>query len=238
MKKIKHCQTFRTDEMSIQLQKELFQILQDYYTNTEYQEFCKDLQNKDAVLVLFDQEETPVGFTTWFVRDFQFAKQKGKFIYSGDTVIRKHASGSLALPIAWGKVMLDIADSLGTGEKLYWLLTTKGFRTYRYLSVFFKKFYPAVDSVSENLPETCEYLARSLFGSMYQKETGILLRSGKKQAIRFVAEDTAYISRSPDKHIRFFQKKNPRFFDGEELVCLAEFSQENLHPFILKALLK
>ena len=172
--KIKQCRIFPIAELSSQLKKDLFLILQEYYTNTNYQEFLLDLQSKDAALVLFGQDEVPVGFTTWFVRPFQFAEEKGKFIYSGDTVIRKEASGSLALPIAWGKVMLDIANSLPQGETLYWLLTTKGFRTYRYLSVFFRSFYPSVEQVLPNLEKICEQLAFSLFGNSYQQQTGIL----------------------------------------------------------------
>ncbi|MCB1180215.1 MAG: hypothetical protein KDK36_21735, partial [Leptospiraceae bacterium] len=164
--KLTHYERKKSNELNDELINQLFQIMDEYYLNTDKNEFFKDLQQKDTILILYDINNIPVGFTTWVTKQFSFSGIQGKYVYSGDTVIKKEASGSLLLPIAWGKSMLSILDSLGENEKLYWLLTTKGFRTYRYLSVFYKEFYPSPIKEIKSLKLSCEYISKELFSNL------------------------------------------------------------------------
>ena len=67
------------------------------------------------------------------------------------------AGGSLALPVAWGRLMLSL-EEVGAGQHLYWLLTSKGYKTYRFLPVFFNEFYPCFSSPT---PKTCSGSSRA-----------------------------------------------------------------------------
>jgi len=68
-----------------------------------------------------------------------------KILFSGDTVIDKRHWGSMALPIAWGRLMLSLSPA-SSNAGFYWLLTSKGYKTYRFLPVFFREFYPRYDA--------------------------------------------------------------------------------------------
>jgi hypothetical protein len=39
-----------------------------------------------------------------------------------------------------------------------------------------------------------------------------------------------------DPHVAFFQKLNPGYAQGDELVCLARFHPDNLTPYIRRQL--
>ena len=64
-----------------------------------------------------------------------------RLLFSGDTVIEERHRNSLSLPVAWGKMMLGILSEQPTAP-LYWLLISKGYKTYRYLPVFFHDYFP------------------------------------------------------------------------------------------------
>ena len=82
------------------------------------------------------------------------------------------------------------------------------------------------EDLYEEIGRLKSYLAHQRFGEYYHEE---------KELVRFeepqiLAENLAGIPphRENDPHIKFFAKKNPGHFRGDELVCLAEISQSNL----------
>ena len=99
-----------------------------------------DLQAKQWVILLYDDNRL-CGFSTQVVFDFPHEHRLTRILFSGDTIIDKHYWGSLALPVAWGRLMLLLQSSRPDTD-LFWLLTSKGYKTYRFLPVFFHEFYP------------------------------------------------------------------------------------------------
>jgi hypothetical protein len=158
-----------------------------------------------------------------------------RILFSGDTIIEKDCWGSLALPLAWGRLMLRIiAEQPET--KLYWLLTSKGYKTYRFLPVFFREFYPCF---SVPLPPFEQALRQSaatlMFGKRFDPETGILRASEGAQRLRPGVADLES-RRLRDPHVAFFQQVNPGHAHGDELVCLALIHPANLSPFVRRQL--
>src|SRR4030095_12234787 len=85
-----------------------------------------------------------VGFSTLLAYETSFDAQPVSVIYSGDTIMARDAWGSTALPRARIETVNRLRNIYVRGP-LYWLLLTSGFRTYRFLSVFWREFWPRFD---------------------------------------------------------------------------------------------
>jgi len=112
--------------------------------------------------------------------------------------------------------------------KYYWLLLTSGFRTYRFLPVFWREFYPRFDAPTPpDRKLLLDFLAKGRFGPEYDSESGIV-RFSQPQQLR----DRANVipTKAADSHIDFFLKRNPGYISGDELASLTELSDDNLTP--------
>jgi len=111
---------------------------------------------------------------------------------------------------------------------LYWLLLSSGYKTYRMLPVFFRSFYPRVDAETpEEVRELMGHLACTLAGEQYDAGGGIIRFGKGATPLRpGVAEVGDRDHRDP--HTAFFLGRNPGHLLGDELVCLAEISDDNL----------
>ena len=158
-----------------------------------------------------------------------------KVLFSGDTVIEKSHWGSMALPVAWGRLMLSLLEK-HPGTDLYWLLTSKGYKTYRFLPVFFQKFQPCYNAEPAAFEkELLQSLGIQRFGKRYDPACGILRAEPGNQRLK---EGIAELDdrRLRDPHVAFFQQRNPGHTQGDELVCLARFNPDNLNPYIRRQL--
>ena len=221
-------------DLTEERKEQMFALMQSYYENVNIDNFTSDLERKDLIILL-KKEEVLCGFSTQLLSRCTFSGHTVKFLFSGDTIIAKEHRNSLALPLAWGKRMLaEIRDE--PEIPLYWLLTTKGYKTYRYLSVFFKEFFPSPEKEISDFEQT----AMETFTSLICKESldrakWIIKASPQSQKLRKGVADITE-SRLKNRDIAFFEELNPGHADGDELVCLALFSEENLTPFILRKL--
>jgi hypothetical protein len=215
---------------------EMFALYERYYGGTSYRRFTTDLANKDHVLLLRDEAGSLQGFSTLAVYERAFAGESMRVLFSGDTVVDEHYWGQQTLAFSWlrlaGEIKAEQPD-----KRLYWLLISKGHRTYRYLSAFSREFYPAPKCTTpKRFLELMEFLARDRFGDAYDAETGVL---HFPQSLGHLRE--AY-TRVPEAHQRlpevaFFLARNPGYVRGDELVCLCELSAENLQPIARRAFL-
>src|SRR5208283_4322983 len=124
------------------------------------------------------------GFSTQVLFDYPLAGRDVKILFSGDTIIEKDHWGSLALPVAWGRLMLSLCAAHPASE-LYWLLTSKGYKTYRFLPVFFHEFYPCFASETPLFEKALlEGVASQRFGQRFDPATGILRAEAGAQRLR------------------------------------------------------
>jgi hypothetical protein len=207
--------------------QEMFAVFQCYFENTTPETFSRDLDNKDWVIVLRDPVSQDIqGFSTLACYASVVKKRRIGVVYSGDTIIRPAYWGTSTLPRTWIKTVLRVSEQLP--KPLYWLLISSGYKTYRFLSVFFFEFYPSYDrQTPSEIQEIMHYLAHERFGSDYDPESGIVRFSGGGTPLR---KGVAEVSdrRLQDPHIAYFIGKNPGHARGDELVCLAQITPENL----------
>jgi hypothetical protein len=205
----------------------MYDVFQDYFENTTVETFRRDLSGKNWVIILCDPEsETIQGFSTLAFYESLVGKKPVGVVYSGDTIIRSAYWGTSTLPRTWIKTVLHIGEQLP--KPLYWLLISSGYKTYRFLSVFFIEFYPRYDRPTPpEMQEIMHHLAGERFGSDYGPESGIVRFSKGATPLRkgIAAIDDR---RLKNPHVAFFAAMNPGHLYGDELVCLTRVDLDNL----------
>jgi hypothetical protein len=198
----------------------MFAIMEKYYYNILLENFIKDIQSKGEVVLLCDDTGSIRGFTTIAV--FLHNKHT-QLVFSGDTVIEKEYWGDKSLSQTWIKRTLCFAERFH--GKTYWLLLTKGYKTYKFLHTFFKEFYPCVDTKTpQELQDIIDTFATRQYGDKYVK--GVYIEGKDYLKDEFAHIGSAQLS---DKNTAFFVEMNPGYVNGDELVCLCEISVENLN---------
>ncbi len=212
--------------LSASMRDAMFTLLASHFMGVDRATFEQDLDEKSTAILLEDDGGHLRGFSTMVVYESYAAGRLIWVVYSGDTIVDRDAWGTPALARAWVRAVRQLAPP--NAREVYWLLLTSGFRTYRFLPVFFRDFCPRYDraaSLDEGLLST---LACERFGSQYDDATGIV-RLAKPQVL---APDliTLPSGRLTDPHIAFFLARNAGFVDGDELACLARIDDSNLTP--------
>lgn len=203
----------------------MFDVLKRHFDGVTSEQFARDLAEKNLALLL-ERDDRLVGFSTLLAYTTNLADQPVNVIYSGDTIVTPEAWGTTALPRAWVAGVEALRAKLPPG-KCYWLLLTSGFRTYRFLPVFWREFFPRFDITTpvEN-QRLLTQLASERFGSEFNPTTGIV-RFRRPQKLIAELKDIPS-GREGDPHVAFFMSRNPGHSNGDELVCLTELCPENL----------
>jgi hypothetical protein len=202
----------------------MLRLMDTHFDGVTPEQFDRDLAEKDWVL-RFLRGEQLIGFSTIQVYAVPHDGRCVNVIYSGDTVMDPEAWGSPLLARAWIALVRELQSRHPEGD-WYWLLLSSGFRTYRFLPVFWREFWPRYDTNGTDTPPLLDELARDRFGDRFDAATGVV-RFENPQRLR------GHLSMIPggktdDPHVQFFIDRNPGHASGDELVCLAELSDANL----------
>lgn len=215
----------RRNELTLGERASMLRLLEAHFEGVTAAVFERDLAEKDWVLLL--EESCGLrGFSTLQIYERRFGDEVATIVYSGDTIIERGAWGSSALSRCWIGSVRALRELHPRG-RLYWLLLTSGFRTYRFLPVFWRDFHPRFDA--ETHPEVCSrltLLAAERFGARYRPELGIV-RFESPQVLREGLRDVP-AAKLQDPHVAYFLARNPGWVQGDELACLTEISFENL----------
>lgn len=212
-------------ELTVAQKSDMFRLLARHFDGVTPEQFVRDLAEKNLALLL-RRQGTLVGFSTLLAYATHFEGATVNVIYSGDTIVAPEAWGTMALPRAWVAGVENLRVSLPPG-RCFWLLLTSGFRTYRFLPVFWREFHPRFDCVTPaERKRLLDQIARERFGALFDSRRGIV-RFGQPQRLRGGLSQIPQ-GRAEDPHIAFFLSRNPGHADGDELVCLAELCPENL----------
>ncbi len=204
----------------------MFTVFQESFAGATHDIFNRDLSNKDWVIILRDKQAGCIqGFSTLALYETSAGGQRLSVVYSGDTIIRPAFWGTPELPRTWIKTVL--ARSATMVQPLYWLLISSGYKTYRFLTIFFKEYYPSVSGPTPpDQQALMDALAAERFGDEYCPSQGIVrFAVGATPLLAGVADLNA--ERLRDPHIAFFAARNPGYDRGDELVCLARVHPDN-----------
>lgn len=212
----------------------LFEIFSRHYENVSWSAFLRDLQEKDYVIVLEDAVTgEPRGFSTQQILD----TGNERAIFSGDTIIDRAYWGEQELVRTWCRFAGEVLAS-SPEIPLYWFLISKGYRTYLFLPLFYREFYPRRDAVPPPYEKALmDTLAFQKFGNAYDPCAGVVrFPKSQGQLSRDLAEVPPARRQHPD--VQFFLSRNPGYAAGDELVCLARISPDNMKSFAATSLLE
>lgn len=218
----------RRAELTVREIDAMHQLLAEHFSGVDTETFRQDLVEKNWVVLLEDARRRLRGFSTFLMYATTACGRAMTVVYSGDTIVEPSAWGSPALPRAWIRAVYDLRNDYPDGE-LYWLLLTSGFRTYRFMSVFCRRFYPSFDEPTPaHAQQALDALSTERFGRAYNAQSGIV-RFPKPQVLR---ERLCGVpdGRCADPHVRFFLERNPGHVSGDELVSLTSLALDNLTP--------
>lgn len=217
----------RPQELTSTEHGQMYALLADYFANVTRPHFEADLAEKEWVILLTDTATGQIeGFSTLMRLAVRVDEQSIVAFFSGDTIIHRDYWGEVELPRLWGRHVFSLAESMPEAH-VYWFLISSGYKTYRFLPVFFREFYPTyLRPTPPAVKRIIDALARTKFPSEYNPERGVIrfaeavpLRSG-------VAEVTP--RRLKDPHVAFFVAANPGHAHGDQLPCLVELTRTNL----------
>ncbi len=202
----------------------MYRLLTHHFSGVTPTVFASDLAEKNWVLLIKNNLDQIKGFSTLRLYDITVGDESLNVVYSGDTIVDPTAWSSATLPRAWIQAINQLRCP---HKRLFWLLISSGFRTYRLLPTFWQVFYPRYDQATPApMQQLMDHLAQQQFGDAYDRETGIV-RFPQPQKLSPIL-GTVPPERRSDPHIQFFEHTNPAHSEGDELVCLTEICAENL----------
>lgn len=189
--------------------------------------FLNDLLNKDEVILLLSNGEL-VGFTTLKIYGYEWNGAPIRLVYSGDTIVHPQHWGQQELAFSWiariGQIKKQMPEI-----PLYWFLLVKGHRTFKYLPIFGKSFFPHWSIDRADLKPLADQLASEKFGTEYNQRTGVVEFTQSRGHLKDkIAEATQAELTKPAT--QFFFHRNPGYRKGHELVCICELELHNMKP--------
>lgn len=229
-------QLVRKADVTSRERDEMFALMQSYYEGIERETFEADLDEKDWVIRILDQDTNQCkGFSTQMLLSVEIAGRTIQALFSGDTIVDSDVRGERSLLQVSGWFVRSLMTTY-PGEELYWFLISKGYKTYRFLPLFFHEFYPRYDAATPaRYADVINALARSKFPLAYDGERGIVKAGPCGCRLRTGIADITP-DRIRDPHVRFFAERNPRHALGDELCCIAPLTPGNLTPVAHRAM--
>lgn len=204
---------------------EMFALLSHHFDGVTREQFECDLAEKNWVVEI-RRDGRLLGFSTLLVCEAHLDGRALAAIYSGDTIVAPEAWGSPALARTWIAAVNHLHATFPS-RPCYWLLLTSGFRTYRFLPVFWRKFFPRHATPTPPHEERLlHHLATTRYGACYDASSGIV-RFPRPQKLRGQLASVP-AGRAADADVAFFLTRNPGHANGDELTCLTEISEDNL----------
>ena len=217
--------------------RRLLALMETSYDGIDADRFFADLAAKDFVIVLEDRAGELMGFSTLLLREEQLDGRTVDLVFSGDTVIDAAHWGSKALQTAFGRFCLE-RKLKHPRRQLYWLLLSKGFRTYLLAVNYFPRTFPKPGAVPPpSVVAFRDRVATSLWGNAYNPLTEVLHYDVPRDRVR------APLAPPPgdalaNEAVRFFVHRNPGHAAGDELVCLIGLPLRDLLRALVRATAK
>jgi hypothetical protein len=221
-------------ELSPRDRETMFALMDRYYAGVARDAFEADLAEKQWVIQVRSNGEL-CGFSTQMLLDVAVEGRSVKALFSGDTIIDRAWWGDPVLMQIGGQLSLSLIDEY-PHEELYWFLISAGYKTYRFLPVFFREFHPRYDRpLPREVRCLIDGLATSKFADRYDPVAGVVRADSRQYYLRDGVAEVG-VERLRDPHVQFFVERNPGHARGDELCCVARLSRENFTPAAYRVL--
>lgn len=214
--------------------EQMYSIYQKYYENTRYDIFVRDfLKKTGAFLVLHPKTKQIVGFSTVLDCDIRVGDKIHHAFFSGDTVIEKEFWGSRALQKCKYRYLLMLKAKYPF-EPIYWMLISKGFKTYLLLANNYYSYWPHPDGECQHLAPLVDAYCKQYFEDHYDAQKAILNFGDDYQPLKGDVAPITDDMLDRNAKIRFFQQSNPDWAKGTELPCIGEITWTDIVKYVGK----
>lgn len=214
--------------------REMHQVFLKYYNNTYLNVFLDDISKKQYVLLMKDPKSNRiVGFSTIALLDLPYNGKTVKGLFSGDTILEKEYWGSRRWQLTWGLFCVKLKIKY-LRTPFFWLLISKGYKTYMLMANNFIDYYPRIDKEDKDLADVVDSYCNQLYPQNYIKEQRILDFGNEYQNLQSHVAEICDNLRENQPKIRFFEERNPNWRIGTELPCVAKIETKVLWKFIRK----
>jgi hypothetical protein len=228
----------KVEKFSVQDLRVMYSIYEKYYENTSFDIFQSDFYKKTGAFIICHPDTGRiVGFSTLMKCDIKAGDKTYHALFSGDTVIEKEFWGTRALQRAMYIYLITEKVKHPT-EPVYWMLISKGFKTYLLLANNFFTYYPHFKGKNQRLSGVVDSYCRQYFGDYYDPASKILNFGNDYQPLKENVAPITEIMRSNNPKIKFFEERNPNWVQGTELPCVGEITWQELAKYAQRFITK
>lgn len=223
----------KQSEIDLSKRQLLLELYKHYYDNVVSENFFKDLDEKEWVILIEGENEEVYGFSTLQIIKLQLNQIEHIYLFSGDTIMHEEVRNSPILACAFAKFMYFLINKY-PNNPLHWFLISKGYRTYRFLQVYFKEYYPVYDkNIPKEKKDVLDAIATYKFGDDYHPDNQII---HYKKAKDYLKPEHAEIldGKLKNPHICFFAERNKNYKNGDELACITDITEDNFKPLVFR----
>ncbi|KAF0808901.1 hypothetical protein A167_02368 [Alcanivorax sp. S71-1-4] len=218
--------------------QQMYEIFCHYYHNTSLDLFLRDLSKKQGLfLIRRRSDQRIVGFSTLAVLTLRDGRRTVRGVFSGDTIIEREYWGSRALQTQFFLRMLWLRVRYPF-TPLFWLLISKGYKTYLLLANNFFRFYPNPAGDDPRHQSLVEQYCEHMFPGSYDPQRRLLDFGDDYQRLRENVADITDDMRERFPRIAFFETRNPSWRQGTELPCLGQLGYSDLLRYLFRFVAK
>lgn len=239
MKKLLKASVVRASALSSTDKSRMYELMRQYYEAVSEEQFLSDLSRKDSVIILRERDTQSIqGFSTLVSLEIEHRGHIQRGIFSGDTVIEKKYWGQRVLGKAFLRYLL-LEKLRHPFSPLYWLLISKGYKTYLLMANNFSEHYPRYEmSTPPDKKELADAFYKNLFAPFYDSRMGRIRFTERACHLKYGVADISPELLTTNPRIAFFQRVNPHWEQGEELACMARMTLSMPIVYGIKSLLK
>lgn len=196
------------------------------YDAMTLERFQTDLNAKDHVILLLDCQQGQIqGFST-LVSVYAGGTDGRRFrgVFSGDTVIHPDYWGGSALGRAFLAYLfrLKLRSPL---TPLYWVLISKGYKSYLLMANNFSTYFPRFDrETPAQEREILHAFGEGLFWGDYQAKKGLVVFDESHGHLKAGVAEVPPLDSESNPRIPFFERMNPTWRQGTELLCIGKMT--------------
>ena len=216
--------------------EQMYSLFERYYLHSDRATFQEDLQKKSgAIVVRRKTDGVIVGFSTIVSMPLNSQIHKARGIFSGDTVLEKEYWGDKSLNRAFFAHV--VREKLRRPfQPLYWLLISKGYKTYLLLANNFQRYYPHPEGQHPELEPLVRRYSDWMFGENYDPQRGLLDFGERAQRLRASVAPIDDGLRRREPKIHYFERLNPSWEQGTELPCVGHVNLVGILHYLGKSL--
>jgi hypothetical protein len=217
-------ETRRTADFRSADRRACFDLLRRLFLGVRWNEFVRDFDEKDAVMLLRDAATGTIGgFSTVTELELAVGGEPVPVVFSGDTAVLPEYRKSLALGQELARCFREVHER-HPGRRVFYLLISKGWRTYKILPFFFREFFPRHDAATPPFERALiDAFGAAKYPGLY---SGGVIRFGD-DAPRLRPDGVDALPVRQDAHTAFFLRANSGYLEGDELVCAARIEPAN-----------